>query len=86
MLMVISKAILSLKAGIPESQLMIALEPEAASIFCRHLPQTRFRQGDYVDLATFQEGTQYMLLVAGGMDIQKTGHVPRRTIVQAWTV
>jgi hypothetical protein len=32
---------LILQAGIPGSQLMLALEPEAASIFCKHIPSER---------------------------------------------
>jgi hypothetical protein len=32
---------LLLQAGIPGSQLMLALEPEAASIFCKHIPSER---------------------------------------------
>lgn len=40
-------------------QLLIALEPEAASVFCRHLPDAR---GSDV----FKSGSRYMVVDLGG--------------------
>lgn len=54
----------SLKAGIPKKTLRIALEPEAASIWCKTIPVEKLNQGAIV---SFQEGTKYLVLDAGGM-------------------
>ena len=45
-------------------QLMIALEPEAASLFCRRLDLTQF-QCDQSDIS-FTPGTKYLVIDAGG--------------------
>ena len=58
---------LLLQAGIPGSQLMLALEPEAASIFCKHIPSERMVIGDKSCLDAFSPGTKYLILDAGGM-------------------
>lgn len=54
----------SLKAGIPKKTLRIALEPEAASIWCKTIPVEKLNQGTIV---SFQEDTKYLVLDAGGM-------------------
>ena len=46
-------------------QLIIALEPEAASLFCRRLHLARFEQDD--DKISFKKGTKYLILDCGGM-------------------
>lgn len=71
----------AIQAGIPDDYLTIALEPEAAALFCRHLPSGRFR-GEYVNLASLQPGEQYMVLDAGGGTVDITIHevVDNRTV------
>lgn len=54
------------QAGIKGKDLLIALEPESASLFCHHLPAEKCAgKGD--TLTTFQPGTKYLVLDAGGM-------------------
>ena len=44
---------------------MIALEPEAASIFCKELPVEKFEgESSYIDV--FSPGKRYFVLDAGG--------------------
>jgi hypothetical protein len=49
-----------LQAGIPGSQLMLALEPEAASIFCKHIPSERMVIGGKSCLDAFSPKTKYL--------------------------
>jgi hypothetical protein len=60
---------ISLKAGLLTSKLTIALEPEAASIFCRHLSVDTTISGGNISIAKMPVGTRYMVLDAGGMVI-----------------
>jgi hypothetical protein len=46
--------------------LTIALEPEAASLYCRHLPVEKCGSGK-TSLATFGPGKRYLVLDAGGI-------------------
>ncbi|KAJ8297818.1 hypothetical protein KUTeg_024349 [Tegillarca granosa] len=55
------------EAGIMNDQLLIALEPEAASVFCRHLPDAR---GSDV----FKSGSRYMVVDLGGGTADITVH------------
>ncbi|XP_053398663.1 heat shock 70 kDa protein 12A-like [Mercenaria mercenaria] len=61
------------KAGIIDEQLMIALEPEAASIYCQHLPMTRLgiTGGGFVP---FAPGSKYLVFDAGGGTVDITVH------------
>ncbi|KAH3825516.1 heat shock 70 kDa protein 12B-like [Dreissena polymorpha] len=59
------------EAGIATEKLTIALEPEVASIYCRHLPLQK--EGDS-DIASFRTGTKYLILDAGGGTIDITVH------------
>ena len=45
-------------------QLVIALEPEAASLYCRRLNIVSFIEDETVD--GFPEGTKYLVIDAGG--------------------
>ena len=45
---------------------MLALEPEAASIYCKHLPVERLVTGGKSALGAFSPGTKYLILDAGG--------------------
>ncbi|CAG2190345.1 unnamed protein product [Mytilus edulis] len=58
--------------GIPNSQLMLALEPEAASIYCKHLPVERLAAGANSALGAFSPGTKYLILDAGGGTVDIT--------------
>ncbi|XP_062606577.1 heat shock 70 kDa protein 12A-like [Saccostrea cucullata] len=49
----------ALKAGIPEAQLLIALEPEAAAMYCKSLPDQTLTE-------TFKPNKRYMVLDLGG--------------------
>ncbi|XP_052814740.1 heat shock 70 kDa protein 12A-like [Mya arenaria] len=61
------------EAGILRCGLLIALEPESASIYCRHLPAEMCR-GTSVSVTTFEPGTKYMVLDAGGGTVDITVH------------
>ncbi|VDI64149.1 Hypothetical predicted protein, partial [Mytilus galloprovincialis] len=62
----------AVKGGIPNSQLMLALEPEAASIYCKHIPSERMVCGGKSTLDAFSPGTKYLILDAGGGTIDIT--------------
>lgn len=46
-------------------QLILALEPEAASIYCKSLPAENFEE-DTNTTNTFKPGSKYLVLDAGG--------------------
>ncbi|XP_052780577.1 heat shock 70 kDa protein 12B-like [Mya arenaria] len=62
------------EAGIAGDKLMIALEPEAASVFCRHLPVDTTSSAVTTSLASFKAGTKYLVLDAGGGTVDITVH------------
>ena len=53
------------QAQIPDNRLLIALEPEAASIYCKHIPLANF-QGMTAKFSPFAVGSRYVVLDAGG--------------------
>ena len=60
-----------LQGGIKTEQLKLALEPEAASVYCKTIPLERIQQmdednADRVDMGPFLPGTKYMVLDLGG--------------------
>ncbi|KAK3596867.1 hypothetical protein CHS0354_039862, partial [Potamilus streckersoni] len=61
-------------AGINGEQLMIALEPEAASMFCKHLPVDRILGAPDTGISVFSPGTKYLVLDAGGGTVDITVH------------
>lgn len=61
----------AIKAGIDEDQLSIALEPEAASIYCRHLPVAASANET---ISKLPAGTKYIVLDAGGGTVDITVH------------
>ncbi|KAL3880726.1 hypothetical protein ACJMK2_032943 [Sinanodonta woodiana] len=61
-------------AGINGDQLMIALEPEAASMFCKHLPVDRISGAPDTGISVFSPGTKYLVLDAGGGTVDITVH------------
>jgi len=54
-----------LQAGIPTNRLIIALEPEAASLCCRYLPFTTISSVSK-GFKPFTSGAKYLVLDAGG--------------------
>ncbi|XP_053376188.1 heat shock 70 kDa protein 12A-like [Mercenaria mercenaria] len=63
------------KAGILGKSLTICLEPEAASIYCRHLQVSKSpAAGEKSSLAQFSSGTKYLVLDAGGGTVDITVH------------
>ncbi|XP_060065294.1 heat shock 70 kDa protein 12B-like [Ylistrum balloti] len=60
----------AVEAGIPNNQLQLSLEPEAASLYCKHLQV--LLSGD--NLTVFRNGSKYMVLDAGGGTIDITVH------------
>ncbi|XP_061165162.1 heat shock 70 kDa protein 12A-like [Saccostrea echinata] len=60
----------AIKAGIPDKMLKIALEPEAASIYCQFLPIERNPDG----FGMTKEGTKYMIVDIGGGTADITVH------------
>ncbi|KAH3823189.1 hypothetical protein DPMN_124988 [Dreissena polymorpha] len=61
------------KAGIPNDRLVLALEPEAVSIYCRHLPVQKATAGS-TSISAFKPGTCYLICDAGGGTIDITIH------------
>ncbi|KAL5011725.1 hypothetical protein ScPMuIL_010276 [Solemya velum] len=64
----------AVKAGISGDSLTIALEPEAASIYCRHIPLQRGERNKKSHLETFNPGSKYLVLDAGGGTVDITVH------------
>lgn len=48
-------------------QLTIALEPEAASIYCRYLSSDSVSEQSVRDVSAVRAGTRYLVLDAGGL-------------------
>ncbi|KAK6168423.1 hypothetical protein SNE40_020960 [Patella caerulea] len=61
-------------------QLVIALEPEAASLHCRNLPSTNFLgyKETNLDKPTFEPGAKYLVVDAGGGTIDVVAHKIRK--------
>ncbi|XP_060570465.1 heat shock 70 kDa protein 12A-like [Ruditapes philippinarum] len=62
------------QAGIPGKNLRLCLEPEAASIFCRHLPVSKNTKQEVESISQFSSGTKYLVLDAGGGTVDMTVH------------
>lgn len=50
------------QAGIAECQILLALEPEAAALYCKNLPDRMLTEA-------FNPGTKYMVLDMGGRNV-----------------
>lgn len=61
------------EAGIPWDQLVLALEPEAASIYCQHLEIERSKSSAE-GFQMFEPGTKYIVLDVGGGTTDITVH------------
>ncbi|XP_048778127.2 heat shock 70 kDa protein 12B-like [Ostrea edulis] len=66
----------SVKAGIPSDQLTIALEPEAASIYCQYmyLEQKYDKERDITFQKQVKEKSKYMVVDLGGGTVDITVH------------
>ncbi|XP_061164137.1 heat shock 70 kDa protein 12A-like [Saccostrea echinata] len=63
------------KAGLKDSQLSLALEPEAASMYCRKVPVEISTQRDGAkQIASLPTGSKYLVLDLGGGTIDITAH------------
>ncbi|KAH3716331.1 heat shock 70 kDa protein 12B-like [Dreissena polymorpha] len=63
------------KAGIPEDQLFLAYEPEAAAIYCKESFTTIAReQKKSAELIPFKTGDQFMVIDCGGGTVDITAH------------
>ncbi|XP_052816700.1 heat shock 70 kDa protein 12A-like [Mya arenaria] len=62
------------RAGIPTAHLTIALEPEAASLFCQYLPVEKFSVGGTSGFSDAKPGTTYMIVDLGGGTADITVH------------
>ena len=60
-------------SGIKDNQLLIALEPEAASIYCQYVPTEKLK-GAERGFSISEEGTQYMVVDSGGGTTDITVH------------
>ncbi|CAG2206568.1 unnamed protein product [Mytilus edulis] len=68
----------SIEAGISSKRLRIALEPEAASIYCQYLPTEKL-EGSENGLTVADIGTKYMIVDIGGGTVDITVHEKRMT-------
>ncbi|XP_045203903.2 heat shock 70 kDa protein 12B-like isoform X2 [Mercenaria mercenaria] len=64
----------AIKAGMKSDSLIMALEPEAASIYCRQLDLRAINRETGVALASLEVGSKYLVLDAGGGTIDLTIH------------
>ncbi|XP_053408430.1 heat shock 70 kDa protein 12A-like [Mercenaria mercenaria] len=64
----------AIKAGIGTERLTIVLEPEAASLYCRHLPVDTTICDGSLTISEFPTGSKYIVLDAGGGTIDITVH------------
>ena len=56
----------SLQAGISTDRLSLALEPEAASLFCKYVPTEKVTGARGASISCFSPGKKYLVLDAGG--------------------
>ncbi|XP_062582269.1 heat shock 70 kDa protein 12A-like [Saccostrea cucullata] len=64
----------AVKAGIEKDHLIMALEPEAASIYCQHLQIENLRDPNASVLGSVDNGTTYMVVDLGGGTADITVH------------
>ncbi|XP_053388605.1 heat shock 70 kDa protein 12B-like [Mercenaria mercenaria] len=64
----------AIKAGIATERLTIVLEPEAASLYCRHIPVDTTVTDGNLTISELPTGSKYMVLDAGGGTIDITVH------------
>ncbi|KAL4236721.1 hypothetical protein ACF0H5_005105 [Mactra antiquata] len=64
----------AVKSGIPDKHLVLSLEPEAASMFCKYLPVELLMNTQSGKISCFQPGSKYLVLDAGGGTVDITVH------------
>ncbi|KAK3099377.1 hypothetical protein FSP39_003542 [Pinctada imbricata] len=62
------------QAGIDHEQLSIALEPEAASLYCMHIPVEKASGDQDHAFGAFSAGSKYLVLDCGGGTVDITVH------------
>ncbi|KAL3862532.1 hypothetical protein ACJMK2_008492 [Sinanodonta woodiana] len=62
----------AVQAGIRNDQLLIALEPEAASLYCRHIPLTTKSSDGKTSIVPLCPRTRYIVVDAGGGTVDIT--------------
>ncbi|KAL4220205.1 Heat shock 70 kDa protein 12A [Mactra antiquata] len=62
------------KAGLPSDNLKLVLEPEAASLCCRHLTSANIVNDNDIDNITPPPGSKYIIFDAGGGTVDITLH------------
>ncbi|CAG2206693.1 unnamed protein product [Mytilus edulis] len=62
----------AIKGGIRNTQLILALEPEAASVYCKHIPNELTVTNGQSTIDALSPGTKYLILDAGGGTIDIT--------------
>ncbi|XP_045176606.1 heat shock 70 kDa protein 12A-like [Mercenaria mercenaria] len=62
------------EAGLHKDHLILALEPEGASVLCKRLPVERLSLSKSGDLEAFKSGSNYMVLDLGGGTVDITVH------------
>lgn len=81
--------ICAVEAGIQSENLLIALEPEAASLVCKHLTLQKKLDEDSgeIRLKTFTPGSRYLVLDAGGGTIDIVVHevLPDNRVKELYT-
>ena len=55
-----------LQGGIKNENLTLALEPEAASMYCRYVPQCINSNGSTGSPVSLEKGTKYLIFDLGG--------------------
>ncbi|XP_060080790.1 heat shock 70 kDa protein 12A-like [Ylistrum balloti] len=63
-----------IKTGIDEDKLLLALEPEAAALYCRYLPTTRGGKDENDILGFLNQGGRYMIVDMGGGTVDIAVH------------
>lgn len=65
----------AIEAGIDSRMLTIALEPEAAALYVKHLPvEKRICENECEDFETFAPGSKYIVVDVGGGTVDITAH------------
>lgn len=68
----------AIEAGIDTNHLSLALEPEAASLFCKYLPVEKVQGATGGGISCFAPGKRYLVLDAGGGTVDITVHETQR--------
>ncbi|XP_069129609.1 heat shock 70 kDa protein 12A-like [Argopecten irradians] len=64
----------AVQAGIPNAQLVLSLEAEAAALFCKYLPLSEMAVGKAGNVSVFKPRAKYLVLDVGGGTVDITVH------------